>query len=86
MLNEVTERSAPIFVGPSTPLDWEIDRVLSDGKAREPREIHAELDGTYPLGQVHARLKVMVARRLIQRIAQDGAPRRGRGAGTYRRA
>lgn len=86
MLNQIAPRAAAVEIGPTTELDREIARVLSDGVPREPREIHAELGPEIALRQVHARLKVMSARGVIERIVAPGAPRRGRGAGTYRQA
>ncbi len=86
MLNQIAPRETPVEIGPTTDLDRAIDEVLADGTAREPRAIHAALAPGYPLGQVHARLKVMVNRGLVQRIPTPGGPQRGRGAGTYRRA
>lgn len=86
MLTKIVPREVPVEIGPTTKLDRAIEGVLMDGNAREPRDIHAALEGVYPLGQVHARLKVMVNRGLIRRIATPGGPRRGRGAGTYQLA
>jgi CBS domain-containing protein len=87
MLRQITERQEPVFVGPTTPLDEAILLLLEDGRAREPREIwEGTKEAAKSLSQVHARLKVMNSRGLVQRIPTPGGPLRGKGAGKYVKA
>lgn len=80
MLTTIAPRESPAK-GPTTDLDRDIVSVLSDGIAREPREIIQGVTGTLP--QLYARLRVLVNRGVILRLVEDGAPARGPGAGKY---
>lgn len=83
MLTTIAPRESPAK-GPTTDLDRDIVAVLSDGIAREPREIVHGVTGTLP--QLYARLRVLVSRGVIVRLVAEGAPARGPGAGRYSKA
>jgi DNA-binding MarR family transcriptional regulator len=83
MLTSIAPREAPPQ-GPTTPLDFEICVVLSDGNSREPREIAPHVSATLP--QIYARLRVLVARGVLIRQSDPESPRRGPGAGRYYKA
>lgn len=83
MLTSITPREAPAK-GPTTDLDHAICWVLLNGAEMEPREIQEQLEATLP--QIYSRLRVLVQRGVIRRVADVGAPRRGPGAGRYCKA
>lgn len=84
MLTEIAPRSVPPSKGATTALDHAIVGALDGRQALEPKEIFGlvELSGV-TLQRVHARLRVLVERGVIERVVPDGAPLRGPGAGLY---
>lgn len=85
-LTEIEPCDPPVLLrdrttGPTIPLDHEILRVLRTWGPAELREIRDLVDDT--THHVHARVRMLADRGLVERRVLAGGPRRGPGASVY---
>lgn len=82
MLKAIEVRDQPFSRGPKTPVDHMIVQVLQEHGPSEPRVIRDLIPGS-DLQYIHARLRRMVSRGVLQQVKTPGGPRRGPGSSLY---
>ena len=82
MLKAIAPREKPLNKGPRTPVDHMIVQVLQEHGPSEPRTIR-DLIPDSDLQYIHARLRRMVSRGVIEQVKTPGGPRRGPGSSVY---